>query len=285
MAPSPRVLLSIDYEPWFALSRRYDAIRDDDFRRALDGGFTLNAIDPILELLAPAKASFYLVGEIANWFPEIPQKIVDAGHELGMHCQYHRPLLDPAELKEDLAASESWRTKFGVKGYRAPMVGIHEDSYRSLAENGFTYSSSIYAPTGTLVQKDGMQELAVSSRSLFGAATNFNAPRNFSTELLLGGEVPYGSSFLIGLIPGIILRLLENDLKQGLSPVIILHPYELIRPVGFLRRIGRDLLTHPLLFPFTLNKFNFLKALLKNFPVSPLITYLNEINNAEVKNV
>lgn len=281
MAPSPRVLLSIDYEPWFALSRRYDHIRDVDFRRELDGGYTLLALEPILELLNPAMASFYLVGEIADWYPEIPQRIVNAGHELGMHCQFHRPLIDPAELNNDLADSEAWRKKFGVKGYRAPMVGIHEDSYRTLADHGFTYSSSIYAPTGTLIQKDRMQELAVSSRSLFGETSTLSAPRNFSTELLLGGEVPYGSSFLIGLIPGIILRLLENDLKAGLSPVIILHPYELYRPDSFLRRMGSDLLSHPLLFPFTLNKVNFLKNLLKNFPVTSLVSYLDEFNSPD----
>ena len=69
--PSPRVLLSIDYEPWFALSRRYDSWRNPEQRRALDGDFTRQALDPILALLGSAKASIYLVGEIAEWYPEI----------------------------------------------------------------------------------------------------------------------------------------------------------------------------------------------------------------------
>ena len=33
----------------------------------------------------------YLVGEIAEWYPEVPQKIVAAGHELGLHCHIHHP--------------------------------------------------------------------------------------------------------------------------------------------------------------------------------------------------
>ena len=49
--PSPRVLLSLDYEPWFALARRYDSWREPQQRRALDGGFTRQALDPILDLL------------------------------------------------------------------------------------------------------------------------------------------------------------------------------------------------------------------------------------------
>lgn len=277
--PAPRVLLSIDYEPWFALTRRYDALRDQAQRRDLDGGFTLRALDPILGLLGDARASIYLVGEIADWYPEIPQKIVAAGHELGLHCQFHRPLVNVDELAADVLASAGWRRQYGVRGYRAPMVGISEKAYPLLEGAGFTYSSSIYAPTGTLLKKGGLWELPVSTLSLFGAPGALAAPRDFSARLLLGGEVPFGSSFMIGLMPNLILKVIERELRAGLSPVIILHPYELVRPEAFLRRMGRDVVSHPLLFPFTLNKANFLKTLLKHFPVSPLLTYLDEASS------
>jgi hypothetical protein len=91
MSISPRVLLSIDYEPVFALFRHYDSLTDPDQHRDLDGGFTRRAIDPILEQLGESKASIYLVGEIAEWYPEIPQKIVFGGHELGLHCPHSSP--------------------------------------------------------------------------------------------------------------------------------------------------------------------------------------------------
>jgi hypothetical protein len=280
MTISPRVLLSLDYEPWFALTRRYDAWRDPQQRRDLDGGFTRQAIDPILDLLGESKASIYLVGEIAEWYPEIPQKIVAAGHELGLHCQYHRPLVDENELALDLAASTPWCAQYNVRGYRAPMVGIREAAYPLLKKAGFTYSSSIYAPSGNLHCKDGLWELPVSTLSLFKRRAELTAPRHFSPQLLAGGEVPYGSSFMIGLMPDLILKILERELRAGLSPVIILHPYELVRPEAFLRRLGREVVVHPLLFPFTLNKVNFLKTLLAHFPVSPLATYIDEAAHA-----
>jgi hypothetical protein len=276
MPPSPRVLLSIDYEPWFALTRRYDNLAGLEQRRDLDAGFTRRALEPILEMLGPARASIYLVGEIANWYPEVPQKIVAAGHELGLHCQVHRPLVDLAELECDLRASAEWRKTYAVRGYRAPMVGISEDAYPLLKNYGISYSSSIYAPAGTLLNKKDIWELPVSTHSVFSRKASLVAPRNFSPRLLLGGEVPYGSSFMIGLMPGRILNILDRELQAGLSPVIIMHPYELIRPEAFVGRMTRDLLAHPLLFPFTLNKTRFLHTLLKNFPVSPLGTYLDE---------
>jgi peptidoglycan/xylan/chitin deacetylase (PgdA/CDA1 family) len=275
MSLSPRVLLSIDYEPVFALFRHYDKLTDSAQRRDLDQGFTLQALDPILEQLRDSKASIYLVGEIAGWYPNVPQKIVAAGHELGLHCHIHRPLINVNELAEDLRASASWCKQFGVRGYRAPMVGISESAYRLLGEAGFSYSSSIYAPAGILLRKGDVWEIPVSTLRLHGKNEEYIAPRDFSFNLLWGGEFPYGSSFSIGLMGTRLFRIIEQELKRGLSPVIILHPYELVSPRTS-TRLARDLMRNPLFLPFLRDKSSFLAELLRSFPVSPLGTYLDE---------
>jgi hypothetical protein len=276
MSLPPRVLLSIDYEPVFALFRHYDKLTDPEQRRDLDQGFTLDAIDPILEQLGDSKASIYLVGEIAEWYPEVPQKIVSAGHELGLHCHTHRPLINVSELAEDLRASASWCRQFGVRGYRAPMIGISESAYRLLGEAGFLYSSSIYAPAGTLLKKGSVWEIPVSTLRLRGSNEIYTAPRDFSFQLLFGGEFPYGSSFSIGLMGIRLFKIIEQELKRGLSPVIILHPYELVKPAAS-TRLARDLMRNPLFLPFLRDKSHFLSELLRNFPVSPLGTYLDDV--------
>jgi hypothetical protein len=275
MSFSPRVLLSIDYEPWFALFRHYDHLRDSNQRRDLDAGFTRLAIDPILEQLGTSKASLYLVGEIAAWYPEVPQKIVGSGHELGLHCHIHRPLVNVHELADDLAQSTAWCRQYGVRGYRAPMVGIHEEAYALLERSGFQYSSSMYAPTGTLLQRGKIWEIPVSTLRLRAGSEPYTAPRDFSSRLLLQGEFPYGSSFSIGLLGKTILGFIERELKRGLCPSIILHPYELVKPPAS-ARLTRDLVLNPHLMPFLRDKSGFLKDLLRNFPVSPLGTYLDE---------
>lgn len=275
MSLTPRVLLSIDYEPVFALFRHYDNLTDSNRRRGLDGGFTLRALDPILEQMGDAKASIYLVGEIAEWYPEVPQKIVAAGHELGLHCHIHRPLVNVNELADDIRASISWCRQYHVRGYRAPMIGIREAAYHLLAKAGFLYSSSIYAPAGTLLKKGKVWEIPVSTLRLRETNGNYIAPRDFSPKLLLDGEIPYGSSFSIGLIGHRILKIIEQELKRGRSPVIILHPYELVKPASS-SRLMRDLIRNPLFLPFLRNKSAFLADLLRNFPVSPLGTFLDE---------
>jgi hypothetical protein len=276
MLPAPRVLLTIDYEPWFALFRRYDHLKDSIERRNLDGGFILQAIDPILERLGESKISFYLVGEIAEWYPQIPQQIIRAGHELGLHCQLHRSLIGMDELEADIRASASWVKDYGVRGYRAPMVGMSEAAYSLLEESGFEYSSSIYAPAGTLLQKGKVWEVPVSTMRFGRGEKTYTAPRQFTWSLLLNGEYPYGSSLSIGMFNKTILYILEKELKKGFSPVLFMHPYELISPDHWASRTWRDVLSHPLLWPFTWNKFDFFSALLKNFPVSPIGAYLDE---------
>jgi len=272
----PRVLLSIDYEPWFALFRHYDNLSDSRQRRELDGGFTLHALDLILEQLNGSQASIFLVGEVAGWYPEVPQKILAAGHELGLHCHIHRPLKNVDELAQDVRASAAWRKKYAVRGYRAPMIGIDEAAYKLLEENGFAYSSSIYAPAGILVRKGNVWEIPVSTMRWRGNNDIYAAPRAFTFNLLFSGEFPYGSSFSIGLLGTQILKFIERDLKRGLSPSIFLHPYELVKP-QFSARLIRDLIPNPQLLPFLRNKSGFLKSLLQHFPVSSLGAYYDEM--------
>jgi peptidoglycan/xylan/chitin deacetylase (PgdA/CDA1 family) len=275
MTPSPRLLLTIDYESWFAPSRRYDHLTSAE-RFTLDDNFSRDALDPMLERLGNVKTSIYLVGEMVGWYPDLPQKISDAGHEVGFHCQVHRPLTTTADIEHDLHTSSAWRKKFAVRGFRAPMINTIEAVYPLLEQNEFRYSSSLYAPAGTLFRKSNVWELPVSTFPLLGHPKTIQAPRRMNLPLVMGGEFPYGSSMMSGLFPRIVLKIIEKELKAGLSPVIFLHPYEIIPPARWPARFARDLLANPLLYPFTFSKVNFLNDLLRSFPISPIADFIEE---------
>ena len=275
MTPSPRLLLTIDYESWFALSRKYDNLSSTE-RFELDDGYSRNALDPILEKLKDAKTSIYLVGEMVGWYPELPQKILDAGHEVGFHCQVHRPLTTISEIEHDLHMSSAWRKKYQVRGFRAPMINTIEGVYPVLERNEFAYRSSLYAPSGTILRKGNIWELPVSTLPLFGHPKNIRAPRRMNLPLVLGGEFPYGSSMMSGLFPRLVFRIIERQMKAGLSPVIFLHPYEIVPPERWPARLARDLFANPLLYPFTISKLTFLNDLIRSFPTSSLADFINE---------
>ena len=275
MTPSPRLLLTIDYESWFAPSRKYDLFSPQE-RRKLDDGFAYNVLEPILEKLKDAITSFYLVGELVEWHPDLPQKILDAGHEVGFHCQVHRPLTRAADIEQDLQSSTEWRKQFNVRGFRAPMVNTIEEVYPLLEQHGFAYSSSLYAPTNTLLQKGKIWELPVSTLPLFGAPSSFEAPRNMNLPLVLGGEFPYGSSMMSGLFPRLVFKIIERELKAGKSPVIFLHPYEIVSPNKWPADFMRGLAANPLLYSFTWNKSAFMRDLLHAFPTSTIDSFISE---------
>ncbi|MBI3163930.1 MAG: polysaccharide deacetylase family protein [Anaerolineales bacterium] len=276
MTPSPRLLLTIDYESWFAPSRRYDFLPPET-RYQLDGERSRHALDPILEIFDDSKVTFYLVGEMVGWFPELPEKISKAGHEVGFHCHIHRRLNDAKEIEKDLIASSDWIQQYNARGYRAPMINTVEEVYPLLARHNFTYSSSQYAPAGVTVDKGGVWEIPVSTLPLLSTPTRFTAPRHMNLKLVTGGEFPYGSSFTSGLFRRTVYKIIERDLKAGKSPVIFLHPYEIVTPKGYPQNFIVDMIHHPLLFPFTFNKSKFLKDLLKNFPASTMQDYVNEL--------
>ena len=65
--------------------------------------------DWIVETVSSAnvRATFFVVGWIAERYPQLVRRIAAAGHELGTHSYWHRKCfeLTPEELREDLRRS------------------------------------------------------------------------------------------------------------------------------------------------------------------------------------
>ena len=275
--PKPRVLLTIDYEPWYTLYGMYEPLPQDSERQSLDERFSLEALDPILSMLDGTSISFYLVGEVAGWYPEIPARIVAAGHELGFHCHRHRTYRDLSDLRVDLTASAAWLKQYAVKGFRAPRVTIFDDFYPELENAGIKYSSSVYATSGRLLKKGNIWEVPVSTRRFYGKPQGDpQAPRTFSLKLLREGELPIGSSFMSGICSDAVLYFIQKELAEGFSPVIILHSFELFCPRPWSSYVWKHLHRQPSLIPFIRNKSKFMRRLVSSFPVSSMQSYLNE---------
>ena len=93
----------------------------------------------VLETLGRERvaATFFLVGEQVQRNPGLAREIVDAGHEVGLHCHHHRNLLrlTPWQVREDIARAQSLieaHTGRSVKLYRPP-YGVPNASALRLA--------------------------------------------------------------------------------------------------------------------------------------------------------
>ncbi len=108
----------------------------------------------ILELLqqADVKATFYVLGWVADRHPYLVREIAAAGHELGSHSYWHRLVYEmtPEEFRDDLRQSkQAIENAAGapVTTYRAPSFSITQRSLWALdvlAEEGFRSDSSIF---------------------------------------------------------------------------------------------------------------------------------------------
>jgi polysaccharide deacetylase family protein (PEP-CTERM system associated) len=136
--------LTIDVEDYFQVSgfeRQVDRNDWDSYpSRVVPNTMRL------LEILAAhqVKATFYVLGWVADRFPQLVREIHAAGHEVGSHSYWHRLIyrISPAEFRRDLRDSQrilADQTGEMVTTFRAPSFSITRDStwaLEILAEEG-----------------------------------------------------------------------------------------------------------------------------------------------------
>ena len=98
------------------------------------------------------KATFFVVGELAEKHPEIIENIREDNHEIAFHGYYHEPLwnLDADTLCAEI---EKFNSLIGDKcaGFRAPSFSLSNKTrwaLKVLENSGYQYDSSLF-PTKT----------------------------------------------------------------------------------------------------------------------------------------
>jgi len=144
--------LTIDVEDYFMVSAFADIVSFEDWHR-YESRIENNTYK-VLDLLDEygVKATFFVLGWVAEHYPEIVGDIHGRGHEIACHGYNHRLVykLSPAEFREDIGKSRTLIediTGEPVLGYRAASYSIIKDSLWALdilIEEGFVYDSSIF---------------------------------------------------------------------------------------------------------------------------------------------
>jgi polysaccharide deacetylase family protein (PEP-CTERM system associated) len=144
--------LTIDVEDYFQVSAFESRIPRSDWDR-LPCRVEAN-VDRILGMLQDhgARATFFTLGWIAERYPALVQRIVEAGHEIASHGTEHRRATDQtrAEFASDIRKAKDLLeqvTGQPVRGYRAPSFSVgpaNRWAFECIAEAGYRYSSSVY---------------------------------------------------------------------------------------------------------------------------------------------
>ncbi len=156
-----RLVLSVDLDEWFH-SRRWTASVQTDtipdmpaLLRQLYGRDR-----PAGELVAPTrtlldlfdrhgvKATFFVLGEVAEWYPDLVVELAARGHEIGCHGFHHvdMTVLGPEAFGADLDRALAVLTPLAGRppvGYRAPNLVYAPWATRALESRGFAYDTTV----------------------------------------------------------------------------------------------------------------------------------------------
>lgn len=177
------------------------------------------------------RATFFVLGWVAQRFPDLVRQIVDQGHELGCHSYAHRLIyqMTPDQFRADLVLARDLLQQAAgtpVLSFRAPSFSITRQSLWALdilAEEGFRYDSSIFP---VYHDRYGIPDaLPGIHRIRTPAGTLWEFP---PTVVRLGPvNLPVSGGGYFRLYPvGWTIRLLRRVVRQGRPFVFYVHPWE-----------------------------------------------------------
>lgn len=223
--------LTIDVEDYFQVAAFDSIVRIDEWDQFESR--VIENTNKVLRLLEEydTKATFFILGWVAEHFPDLVKRIDNAGHTIGCHSHLHRKVysLSPGEFKKDTRkAKETLENIIGraVTGYRAPSYSITKKSIWALEileELGFVYDSSIFPITHDNYGISGSPRFPYRHSGL----NLYEYP--ISTAIILGRIIPVSGGGYFRLFPywfnRMALRSINHKEKQPFN--FYLHPWEL----------------------------------------------------------
>jgi polysaccharide deacetylase family protein (PEP-CTERM system associated) len=191
-----------------------------------------------------ARATFFVLGWVAERCPNLVRTIAAAGHEVASHGYGHEHVysLRPSEFRSDVLRSKRYLedlTGKAVRGYRAPCFSITEWAIPILQDAGFDYDSSA-VPT-VAHDRYGRLNGMRAGRPIVSLREGFYEAGISCLPLGKGKRgIPWGGGGYFRLVPyALWLVGVRTILRSGTPYIFYIHPWE-IDP-GQPRAAGVDL--------------------------------------------
>ena len=187
----------------------------------------------VLEIAAESntRGTFFVLGWVAQRYPQLVTEIQSAGHEIGCHSQWHQLVyeLGPERFRADLIESRDVLqdiTGQPVTMYRSPSFSITKNSLWALeilAEEGFDTDSSI-----SPVHHDryGIPDAPLVPHVI---PTPSGSIREFPGMVYRFGKtnIPVGGGGYLRLLPWMATKRLLNGVRSQQRPLnVYIHPWE-----------------------------------------------------------
>lgn len=228
-----RNALTVDVEDYFHVSGFADSINRDDWdtipRRVVAN------TQRLLQLFSDAgvKATFFVLGWVAEKEPGLVREIAAQGHEVACHGYSHKLVYNQSldEFRQETIRSKSLLediTQAPVLGYRAASYSITNRSLWALdvlCAAGFTYDSSIFPIRHDRYGIPGSPDYPYQLKSPDGGEL-MEFP--LSTARILGYRLPVAGGGYFRLYPYLVTRMGLSQINRKNQPFIFyLHPWEI----------------------------------------------------------
>ena len=228
----PNHILSVDLEDYFHVEAFADVVDRSNWAQypSRIESNTHRLLDLFDEF--QARATFFVLGWVAERHPTLIREIVMRGHEPACHSYWHRLIytLTPEEFGEDTRRSKHVIEQAGgmvVTGYRAPSFSLTSNSLWALdilGEAGFNYDSSIFP-----IAHD-IYGIPAAPRFPFRIATASGSLVEYpiTTFRLGNSNLPVGGGGYLRILPFWYTRLgLLCAEREGLPQILYVHPWEI----------------------------------------------------------
>ncbi len=219
-------IMSVDLESW--LHRPIYNIPLDRQTKGEDAGFIPAAVDSLLEIFAKhgAKATFFCLGSVAEWYPDVMRAIIADGHELAVHGYTHIPIHrhtknsfeDEIKRTQDVLAAFTDRPV----GFRASNCTQAPFLFEVLEENNFEYDSSVF-PIKTHLYDWSMYR---DSTPFWATPKILEIP--LSIHRVAGIRIPVGGFYLRLLGAAVDVALLRRIEERVGVGAFYIHPWEVL---------------------------------------------------------
>jgi len=191
------------------------------------------ATERLLSLLDAhhVRATFFVLGYVAERHPRLIERVREHGHELAVHGYAHRSVtrLRPDEFASEIdRASEALERITGEPpaGHRAPYFSINSDmawAFDLLARRGYRYDSSVF-PMRSLLYGDARAPIV--PHRVGHDATLIEFP---ISALEIGRRrLPFSGGFYLRALPYRAVRwAMRHVNRKGLAAILYVHPWEL----------------------------------------------------------
>ena len=276
-------LLGIDFEDWY-----HPELIKKHHKQEIFEPLIVNGIDKIINWLGKndTYATFFVVGELLEFKPEILDKILENGHEIGFHTMYHNRL-DESNYKEifsDELKQFSELTNKKSKGFRAPSFSLSSSTswvIDILQSHGYVYDSSIVPAKTRLYGIENAQQTPylISSNSLerndiSGKLLEFP----LLTTNFLSKQIPAAGGFYLRSLPlGIIRSAIKQINKINQPGTFYIHSWELVPEL--MPKISLPFIDNFITFYNIKKALNKMTKLIQEFPFTSFERYISNNKN------